>query len=251
MKVHHWLRVGAFVAASVTAMFAVHGRACATELRIGVNDRFPPFVELVNGQLQGGLVDALRAAGERAGIDLVLEPVPLNRWQDVLANGSADGYFPVAITPSRVAQYRFSDPVVNSGGAFFVRAPNPQPDASGDFAGVVIVTPRVGPLADYLEKTYPKANLIVTKDYDESLATLISGKADMAALNLHVGAKLANSLYPGRLTLPHTAFLSAPLAVAFSKGRTDIDADIERLNRAFQEMQRDGTLGGLIQRAVK
>ena len=74
-------------------------------------------------------------------------------------------------------------------------------------SGKIVVTPRTGPLAAFVEKTAPTVKLVVTKDYEESLTRLVRGEADAAALNYHVGTHLAARLYPGRV-------VHSPIAVS-------------------------------------
>jgi len=61
-----------------------------------------------------------------------------------------------------------------------------------------------------IERTAPNVNLVVTADYEESLARLVRGDADAAALNYHVGAMLAARLYPGKVTMPRIFFTQNP-----------------------------------------
>ena len=55
--------------------------------------------------------------------------------------------------------------------------------------------------------------LVVTADYEESLARLVRGDADAAALNYHVGAVLAARLYPGQVTMPRIFFNQTPVGL--------------------------------------
>jgi ABC-type amino acid transport substrate-binding protein len=86
-------------------------------------------------------------------------------------------------------------------------------------SGKIVVTPRTGPLAAFIEKTAPTVKLVVTKDYEDSLARLVRGDADAAALNNHVGAHMAARLYPGQVVCSPKLLQELPLAVAVTKGR--------------------------------
>jgi ABC-type amino acid transport substrate-binding protein len=61
--------------------------------------------------------------------------------------------------------------------------------------------------------------LVVTADYEESLARLVRGEADAAALNFQAGARIAARLYPGQLTVPRNMFIQTPMAVGVIKGQ--------------------------------
>jgi hypothetical protein len=60
---------------------------------------FPPFAEVKDGRSEGLAVDIVRAAAARAGIDVKFLPVSFEHRQLTLADGHADAYFPLSITP--------------------------------------------------------------------------------------------------------------------------------------------------------
>ncbi len=59
--------------------------------------------------------------------------------------------------------------------------------------------------------------LVVTADYEESLARLVRGEADAAALGYHVGLHISDRLYPDQIIASRHTFMELPLAVAVSK----------------------------------
>ena len=135
--------------------------------------------------------------------------------------------------------FDFSAPLLVTGGALYVRAPNATPESLAALSGRVVVTPRAGPLAAIIQRSAPEIKLVVTTDYEESLARLVSGHADAAALDFYVGAIIAARLYPGQVTEPRKMFIEAPLGVAVRKGR---DAELlNRLNAALAAIRADGT----------
>ena len=79
-----------------------------------------------------------------------------------------------------------------TGGAIFVRAPNPIPANLAALAGKTVVTPGTGPLVPYIQKNAPNLKLVITKNYEESLDRIVRGEAVAAALNFQVGAAMAN-----------------------------------------------------------
>jgi len=170
---------------------------------------FAPIADVKDGQSVGLAVDVVRAAATRAGIEVTFVPVPFEHVQRTLENGRAVAIFPLAITPERRQQFDFSAPLYEGGGGLYVRAPAPTPESLAALSGKVVVTPRTGPLAAFIERTAPTVKLVVTKDYEESLQQLVRGDADAAALNFYVGRVLAARLYPGQITLPRTFSLQA------------------------------------------
>jgi polar amino acid transport system substrate-binding protein len=213
--------------------------AQAQTVRVAHDQRFPPFAEVKEGKSEGFAVDILNAVAQRAALTIVYVPVPFAEIQKTLEDGRADAVFPLAINPERLQVFDFSTPLVITGGALFVRAPQPTPDSLKAMAGKTVVTPKTGPLAGFIGKTAPEVKLVVNADYDQSFAQLLSGEADAAALNFQVGRKLAATLHADKVTLPEKLFLELPLALAVRKGQS---ADlIAKLDRGIAAIRADGT----------
>jgi len=207
-----------------------HGAAAET-IRVAVLERFPPFVAWSDGRATGPLVDKLLAAAKNADLKITFVSTTLDQWQKIVAEGRADAFFPMAITASFQQSFDFSEPVMSSGGGLFVRAPQPTPSGLAALEGKVVVTPQTGPLAAYIAKTAPGVKLVVTKDYEESFAKVLSGEADAAALNLQVGTAMVAQLYSGQITPAAGYFWELPLALVVPKGKDGPPPFLERLNR--------------------
>lgn len=214
-------------------------------LRLAHDQNFPPFAEVVDGRSQGMAIDLIEEAARRAGLTLKLVPVAQEQVQRTLEDGRADAVFPVAINAQRRETMDFGRPLLMSGGALFVRAPQTTPQNIAWLEGKVVVTPKTGPLAAFLAKNAPDATLIVTTDYEESLSRLISGEADAAALNMQVGTMLAAQRYPGRITPADRLFLELPLALATAKGKGDL---LKPLDDAIEQMRADGVWQAIVDR---
>jgi polar amino acid transport system substrate-binding protein len=199
---------------------------------------FPPFAEVKDGKSEGLAVDILRAAVEQAGIEVEFVPVPFEQVQQTLEDGRAQAIFPLTITPERLPLFDFSEPLLVTGGALFVRAPNATPENLDALADQVVVTPRTGPLAAFIRKTAPKVKLLIVENYEESLARLIEGEANAAALN-PAGARIAARLYPGQVTEPRKMFTELPFAVAVSKGCGE--EFVSSLNAGLRTVRANGT----------
>jgi ABC-type amino acid transport substrate-binding protein len=126
-----------------------------------------------------------------------------------------------------------------TGAAFFVESSKPTIMELEEWEGKTIVTPRTGPLTKYLQKSFPKAKLLLVQDYPDSLRTVLDGKGDAAALNIHVGSHLARQLFPGRFTLPDKIFFEVPVGVAVLKG--DQSFLLNQINEGLKHIRRDGT----------
>ena len=184
-------------------------------------------------------MDILRAAAARVGVNVELVPVPFEQIQRTLADGRAQAIFPLTITPERLPLFDFSAPILITGGALFVRAPSATPEDLAALSGKIVVTPRTGPLAAFIQKNAPSVKLVITTDYEESLARLVKAEADAAALGFHVGIRIAARLYPSQVTEPRSMFIELPFAVAVSKGR---EAEfLAQLNVGLAAIRTDGT----------
>jgi polar amino acid transport system substrate-binding protein len=184
-------------------------------------------------------VDILRAAAAKAGLQLAFVAVPFEELQRTVEDGRAQAIFPTGITPERRKTLDFSAPLLSTGGSLYVRAPAQAPHELAAFAGKTIVTPRTGPLAAYIEKNAPEVKVLRSASYEESLAILVEGKADAAALNSHVGGRLADKLYPGKVNEANRPFLEVPLAVAVKKGTQG--ELLQQLDRGLAAIRADGT----------
>jgi polar amino acid transport system substrate-binding protein len=150
---------------------------------------------------------------------------------------------PAAASPERRERMDFRDTLMMTGGALYVRAPEPTPDGLQALAGKTVVTPRTGPLAAFIQKNAPEVKLVVTEDYESSLARLVNREADAAALNYQAGAMLASRLHPGKLTMPRAMFWELPLGAAVLKGQ---NAEfLTRLNTGLAAIRADGTWDGI------
>lgn len=208
-------------------------------MRIAHASFLPPFAEHSAGRSHGLVVEILVAATGRAGMTAELLPVPFEEMVPALLDGRADLAIPVAVTPERRQRLDFSDTLLMTGGALFVRAPAPTPAGLSALTGMSVVTPRPGPLAAFIAKVAPDVRLIQTEDYETSLAMLVRGEADAAALNHQAGAMIASRLHAGAVTLPQTMFLELPFAAATAKGS---NADLlAALNSGLAAIRADGS----------
>jgi hypothetical protein len=81
------------------------------------------------GKSVGLAADIIRAAAVRAGIDALFVPVTIEQQMPSLSECRADALY-TGITPERSQLLDFGAPVLMTGGALYVRAPNPTPESS-------------------------------------------------------------------------------------------------------------------------
>jgi polar amino acid transport system substrate-binding protein len=232
--------------ATLLASFSV--MAAAQTVRVAHAASFPPYAEAREGRSEGMAVDILRSAAAKAGLQLEFVVVPFEELQRTVEDGRAQAIFPTGITPERRKTLDFSAPLLSTGGSLYVRAPGQAPDELAALAGKTVVTPRTGPLAAYIEKNAPQVKVLRSASYEESLAMLVDGKADAAALNSHVGGRIAEKLHPGKVNGASRMFLEVPLAVAVKKGTEP--ALIDRIDKGLAAIRADGTWDAINRRWV-
>ena len=231
--------IGRMIGTALSCLWLSVAPGAAEPVRIGHSQLFPPFAEVKDGKSEGLAVDILGAAAARAGIEIEWVPVPFEQLQRTLEDGRAQAIFPLAISPERRQSFDFSAPLLMTGGALYVRAPNATPESLAALAGKVVVTPRTGPLAAFIRRTAPDVNLVTTANYEESLARLVGGEADAAALNFQVGARIVAQLYAGQVTVPRIMFSQESMAVAVPKGqRQEL---LARLDAGLAAIRADGS----------
>lgn len=229
-----------------TALFACLSVVCcalpaaaAERIKVAYNSLLPPFAEAKDGKAVGLVVDIFRAAAEKAGYEVDFVAVPLDQMEPSLSDGRAVVVMPTAATPERRQRLDFSETLLMTGGSLYVRAPDATPAGLKALAGKTVVTPKTGPLAAFIQRTAPEVKLVVTENYETSLAKLVSGEADAAALNHQTGGMLANRLHPGKITMPSVMFLELPFGAAVLKGRHG--ELLAKLNAGLAAIRADGT----------
>ena len=145
-----------------------HTQRGGEPVRIAHAQDFPPLAEVRDGKSEGLAIDILRAAAARADVEVQFVAVPFEQVHLTLADGRAEAVFPSQSLPN-VANCRLHGRAACHWRHFIRRAGNVPPEKLAALSGKIVVTPRTGPLAAFVEKTAPTVNLVVTKDYEESL----------------------------------------------------------------------------------
>jgi ABC-type amino acid transport substrate-binding protein len=220
--------------------------AHAEALRIGHDAAFEPFAMFENGRSTGLILDVVAEAMKRMKRDFAFAVLTLDEAETALADRKVDALAFKGDTPERRARMDFSAPIVLSGGALFAPAGTPGSKSLKDFAGKRVVTPRRGPLFAQIAQAMPDVKLVESTTYNESLAMVLDGRADAAALNLQAGLRMARAKHPGKFALPSGPYVAVPLAFAVAKGKNA--ALLKDLDAALAEMKADGTFKAIEER---
>lgn len=198
-------------------------KAPVTHLRVGTHRDFPPFCRVADGHASGLVVDRFRAALSGSAVAIEWQGLDLPDMIPALERDAVDLLCGIGASDERARRLDISEPIVVTGGAGFGRAAETGIDLEAGppawaAMGLRIVSPAAGPLLAPLRAV---AGLHVRDgvDYATSLAMLLRGEADVAALNFHVGREIAERDHPGRVRLPARPYLDVPLVAAAPKGR--------------------------------
>ena len=211
----------------------------AQRFRFVYHSAFPPFTFTQEEKAEGIIIDILSKLLSRVHLEAIFLPSPMSQVETLLHSRGADAIACHGINPDRQKIFDFSDPLVMTGAAFFIESSKPTIMELEEWEGKTIVTPRTGPLTKYLQDSFPKAKLLLVQDYSESLRTVLDGKGDAAALNIHVGSHLARQLFPGRFTLPDKILFEVSVGVAVLKG--DLSFLLNQINEGLRHIRKNGT----------
>ena len=199
-------------------------------MRIGYQADFAPFTWREGGVARGNLVDLLRRALEQIGLRATFVPVRPGNLERALDCGRIDVYCGVGVTPERARNLRLSPALAMTGAAWFrLRPRGARRSRSGEPQSVV--TPKDGPLAPMLRLRFPHRRVHTRSDYRSSLAWVLDGQAEAAALNWHAGWHVAEREFPGQFVRAARPFLRLPVAAAYA-GTVD-EALVAALNGAI------------------
>ena len=215
--------------------------------RLAHIETFEPFAVAKEGKSEGLAIDIIAEALARVNLKVLFVGEHQDKLQDLLSKGEVDGLAFLGINPERQKTYDFSEPYLMSGGALFVKSPNPSSFDLKAFEGKTVATPNKGPLAGYIAKKFPKVKLLKdVKDYKETLQTVVDGKADAAALNTQSGSVLARQLFPGKFSFPEKGFLEVPIGIGVLKGKQGYL--VTKFNEGLKIVLSDGTYDKLIEK---
>jgi ABC-type amino acid transport substrate-binding protein len=218
--------------------------AMAETVRVAHPAELAPFTYVQNGKTVGLVADILRAAAAREGITVDFIPESPAQLRDTLTDGTSDAIAPAPLIPGR---YDFTTAFLTTGGALFLRAPNPTPSGLAALSGKTVITPKDGPFVSFIQKNFPAIKVVSTKassgmtdEYLESLGQVVSGRADAAALNIQEGTRVVAESFAGKITVPTTMFTQLQLALGVSKG--EHGSLLKRLDAGLAAIRADGTL---------
>ena len=177
---------------------------------IGYQVDFPPFMADDGGPV-GLLIDELTRRLGTLDPDIIWVGLDLAEQIPARMDGRLDVLAGLGVTPERAERLTFGPPVLQTGGALFRLADD-------DDRVRRIATPASGPLTGATRTSFPDAEVVEVADYPEALAAVADGEVDAAALNVHVGAQIAERQHGGLFGPPSSPFAPVDLAPAYRPG---------------------------------
>ncbi len=217
------------------------------EFVTALTGKFPPFSFYDRqGKLAGFDVDVSREIARRLHRKC---RIVATEWDGILAGLLAKKYDAVigsmAITPARRKRVDFSQPYYESGAQLFVRRDNPdQVYAIGDCAGLRIAVVLGETYQRYLEKNYPKIEVVTFKSTVEIFEMLEQKRISGFVTDRLVGAWQIRQA--DRAFVPVGPMLySERIGIPVRKTETRL---LKSIDRALEGMRSDGTLKRLFDR---
>lgn len=218
-----------------------------------VMEPFPPFVSLDKGEATGPVPEVVRAVCAAIQTPCKFESLPWRRAFVMAELGQVDGIFVFVHTLEREKDFYFTDPVIQSGYALFVRQPS-RLSYTGpkDVSGYTVAA--YGPsgtssAAEEIAKTSPGMRLEIEVDNNAVLRKLSAGRYTEPAagfVNRDVGKLLIDQQKYSNLRLAGEA-KRIDYAIGLSRKRmTQEQAD--RFILALRELIRKGTVKAIVEK---
>ncbi len=217
------------------------------KLRIALDPTYPPFEELVNGQVQGLDVDIAMDLGKRIGVPVVFVQQPYDKIYQALDNRQADLIIS-ALYPegSALTNYAFSQPYFNAGQLIVVPTNSPVRTKS-QLAGlrIAVINNSEGLLeiSRWQYMLNPPPQLITYDKPDDAINALLYGEVD--ALVAHAIVAHRARLLHAELRLLDESVTDEMYVMA---ARREDEAFIKAVSEYLSQMQSDGTLDAIFAR---
>lgn len=217
---------------------------------------YPPFMEMVNGQPSGIIVDVVVEAFRRTGTPVKITLFPLGRNFMMVDSGEVDGMFTVKKTPERLATYVFSrEPLLSQEYVFFVVKDSKLTfsgkleELGGQLIGVVRDT-SYGPVFDTAVRDGTLKRLDSTLTHESNFRKLLHHHVDAVVSSKVVGLSILK-----RIDASEQAKIIGPVLETTQSyvmfGRQVSPTIVQSFDRAIANMRSDGTFDRIIDKYTK
>lgn len=211
------------------------------ELRIGLDDSFPPMgYRVADGTLVGFDIDAAEELGKRLGVKIVWVPTIWKGVIHALNSGKFDCIWNgMTITDERAEKINFTRPYIVDGQVAVVRFAEKKIRSYDDLGGKKIGAQKGSSAIKAIEKLPKKPGLV--KEYvdnPKALLDLEAGRIDAVVIDNVTGRDAIAKRIGKFKTLP--GFISKePFGVGFRKADLELRNTIQK---TIDEMVADGTM---------
>ena len=214
---------------------------------VATSPDYPPFENLVDGEMVGFEIDLAKALGEKLGLTVEFKQLQFDAIVTaVAAGGQCDvGISGFSITPERLEEVDFSDSyyVDDLGVAVMkdsgITADNVDEMLGADGVKIAVQSGTTGE-AQMLED-YPNATIVPYGNSTDSFAAMQAGQVDAVCTNLAVVNRTVADAYQDAEVVKSIA-TGEEYGIAVSKDNPELTAAI---NAALAELEADGTIADI------
>jgi polar amino acid transport system substrate-binding protein len=226
-------------------------------LRLLADNDFAPYSMVIDGEPTGIDVDVFNEAARRAGVKIDIQTRPLETVLEKVRNGSCDGALALFRSPDRerYAMFMEATPVHYSDFVLFTKVGDQFPFASYDDLGGKVIGLVTGlDLGPDFAAARAQGKMIVKEYQDQRaiIAGLLGGEIDAFAGNIDVTYYRLKDmgLTSSIVYLNHKLLSDKPSYAVLSRAaeREDKDEIIQALERALNQMTKDGTYNAIARR---
>ncbi len=215
--------VGAVAPSLAASSPVLSGIVENNELRVGMSGSQPPFtVKSKDGSLIGYEVDVAKLLANAMGVELKLVEKPFGQLLSALEKGEVDVVMSgMTMTPERNLKAAFVGPYIISGKSILTKDKTlAQADEAGDIdqADLTIVALENSTSQKFVEALMPKANMVLTKDYDEGIQMILDDKATAMVADFPICALSAMRYADQGLVTLSEPLTIEPIGLAVSPG---------------------------------
>ena len=214
------------------------------KLIVATSPDYPPFENLVDGEMEGFEIDLAKALGEKLGVDVEFKQLQFDAITTaVAAGGQCDvGISGFSITPERLEEVDFSESyyVDDLGVAVMkdsgITSDNVKEKLSAEGVKIAVQSGTTGE-AMMLEN-YPNAQIIPYGNSTDSFAAMQAGQVDAVCTNLAVVNRTVAEAYTDAEVV-ETIATGEEYGIAVSKENAGLLAAI---NAALAELEAEGVI---------
>jgi len=222
-------------------------------LVVGTAGTMPPLnMTTKEKKIIGFEIDIAEYMAAAMGVELRIEAMPFSQLMEALESGSVDMVLSgMTITGERNLQVAFVGPYFISGKSFLTKQQtiaNAQKASEVNSPEWTLAALKGSTSQAFVEKAIPKANLVVTSNYDEAVAMVLNDKADALVAD-HPICMVSVMRYPGKgLIAILTRLTYEPIGIAISAGDPLLVNWVENF---LNTLEGDGLLAKLKKRWFK